>query len=473
MKKQNLIVGLILSGCAAAVACTSSGDDAIENTGGTGGATGGSAGTHAGGTSAGSAGKAAGGASNGGGSAGENSAAGAGGSLSNAGASGEGGATGSDAGAGGEAGGGGFVIPRALDPWTVLVPSTTPATFNHLLVAGTDFASSTEITSITLIPAAVGDTTTYQDGDTVPVSSAGLGFALEETNDKVHLLDGGKIKTTFDVADPGTDTSALADNKAYAVLYNQTLISILDLSAGKVSRRIDLTQFNDASDSDGSADITAGAYDSTKHIAYFVLARIDRNAIAADPSYHLPCTATRGLIVGIDTTTDAIVDLNGAADGKTLPLSLVSPTSLALSANGASLTLLASGCYEGATLKHQGVEVVDLTLGTSLSAYAPTGADFLDKLVLTGGTSALLHTFDTTFAEHWFKLDLGTGALGTELSNVPDAVSYDGADLLGVKISGKVGAVVRYNIANDATTEVTPTSWSGQYSAAAGSALVE
>jgi hypothetical protein len=468
MKKQSLVLGLVLGGCLAAAACSSSDDSGSNSNGGTGGAPGGSAGASAG--ASGSHAGGSGGTANGG-----SSEAGAdhGGT---AGAS-EAGAAGapvlSDAGAGGEAGGGGFVFPPALDPWTVLVPSAPVAAPNHLLVAGTDFATSTEVASITLTPAAVGDSTTYADGDAIPVSSAGLGFVLEATNDKVHLLDGGKVKTTFDVTDPGTDTAALTDNKAYVPLYNKSLIAILDLAAGKVSRRIDLSQFDDPSDSDGSSDISAGAYDANKHLAYFLLARIDRNAIAADPDYHLPCSATRGLIVGLDTTTDAIVDLNGAADGKALPLTLVGPSSLELNAAGTTLTLLATGCYDGATLKHQGVEVVTIATGASTIAYAPTSNDFLDTLIVTNGANALLHTFDDTFAGHWFKLNLATGALGAELLLVPDAVSYDGTDLLGVQISGKVGKVVRYSIASGTSTDVTATSWTGQYSMTSGTALVK
>jgi len=470
MKKQSLVLGLVLGGCLAAVACSSSDDSASNSNGGSGGALGGSAGA---GAHAGASGGHAGGS--GGTANGGSSEAGAehGGS---AGAS-EAGAAGaprvSEAGAGGEAGGGGFVFPPALDPWTVLVPSAPVAAPNHLLVAGTDFATSTEIASVTLTPAAVGDSTTYADGDALPVSSAGLGFVLEATNDKVHLLDGGKVKTTFDVSDPGTDTAALADNKAYVPLYNKSLIAILDLAAGKVSRRVDLSQFDDPNDSDGSSDISAAAYDANKHIAYFLLARVDRNAIAADPDYHLPCSTTRGLIVGLDTTTDAIVDLNGAADGKALPLTLVAPTSLELNAAGTTLTLLATGCYDGATLKHQGVEVITLMTGASAIAYAPTSNDFLDTLIVTNGSNSLLHTFDDTFAGHWFKLNLATGVLGAELSNVPDSVSYDGVDLLGVKISGNVGKVVRYSIASETSTDVTATSWTGQYSMTSGTALVK
>lgn len=465
MDSRNLVLGLVLGGCAVVAACSSDSDD-NANTGGTGG----TGGTHSTAGAGGIGGKASGGSAGkaGGGSAGANDNGGA----DSAGAD-NGGAPSGEAGAGGEAGGGGFVIPPALDPWTVLVPVAAPTTTpNHLLVAGSDFSSTTEIVSVTLSPAAVGDSHTYADGDATPVSSGGLGFVLEATNDKVDLLDGGKIKTTFDVTDPGTDTAALTANKAYVPLYNKSLISILDLANSKVSRRIDLSQFNDATDSDGSADITAGAYDDAKHLAYFVLGRIDRNAIAADPDYHLPCTATRGLIVAIDTLTDEIVDLNGAADGKTLPLTLVAPTSMKLDAAGAKLTLLASGCYTSGKLGHQGVEVIDVTAGTSTVAYAPTTDDFLDRLILTGGTNALLHTFDDSFGAHWYKLDLATGTLGSELSGVPSAVSFDGTDLLGVKVTAMVGAVVRYAVATGTSTTLSPSSWSGQYSSASGSALV-
>jgi len=435
MANRNLVLGLVLGGCAVVAACSSDSDD-NANTGGTG----------------------------------ENGGASDQGGAKDTG--GEGGATNGEAGAGGEAGGG-FIIPKALDPWTVLVPVAEPtATPNHLLVAASDFANTTEIVSVALSPVTVGTSHTYNDGDTSPVSSGGLGFALEATNDKVNLLDGGNIKTTFDVTDPGTDTAPLTADKAYVTLYNQSLISILNLANGKVSRRIDLSQFNDATDTDGSVDASVAAYDAAKHVAYFLLQRIDRNAIAADPDFHLPCTAERGLVVGIDTTTDAIVDLNGAADGKAIALSLVAPTSLALDATGAKLTVLASGCYTGETLGHQGVEVVDLGAATSSIAYAPTSSDFLDRLVITSGANALLHTFDTSFGAHWYKLDLSTGTLGSELTGVPSAVSFDGTDLLGVKVTGKAGAVVRYSISGGTSTTVSTTSWSGQYSSASGTALV-
>ncbi len=474
MAKRNWVLGLVLGGCAAVAACSSDNDD-NANTGGTGGThsvAGSSSGGSAGKASGGSAGKAAGGTSAAG-NAGASDHGGADDGGANNGGANNGGADNGEAGQGGEAGGG-FVIPNALDPWTVLVPVAAPTTApNHLLVAGSDFASSAEVVSVTLSPAAVGDSTTYTDQDTSPVSSGGLGFTLEATQDKVNLLDGGKVKTTFDLTDPGTATTALTANKAYVPLYNNSLISILDLASNKVSRRIDLSQFNDATDTDGSAEPSSAAYDDAKHTAYFLLQRIDRNAIAADPNFHLPCTAERGLVIGIDTTTDELVDLNGAADGKGIALTLVSPSSLSLDSTGSKLTVLASGCYTGNTLGHQGVEVVDVTAGTTSVAYAPTSADFLDGLIITSGTNALLHSFDTNFGEHWYKLDLSTGTLGAELTGVPSSVSFDGTDLLGVKVTGKVGAVVRYSISAGTSTTVTATSWTGQYSSAAGTALVQ
>jgi hypothetical protein len=403
---------------------------------------------------------------------GDDTSPGSGGSAGKAGSSGSAGAaTGS---AGESEGGAGPTGPSALNPRSVLVTRAAPVTDNHLLVAGTDFTSNTEVVSVTLAPAAVGGGHTYADGDAVPASSAGLGFVLERTNDKVDLLDGGAIKTTFDITQTGDGSTVDLANKAYVGLYNKSLISVLDLAAGKVSGRIDLTEFNAASDSDGSAEITSAVYDADKKIAYFTLGRIDLNAIAADPNFHLPCSTTTSLVVGIDATTDTVLDLNGAAAGKALELTLVYPTTLAISADGSALTVLADGCYDGATLKNQGVEVVDLTTGTSQVAYAPTGTDFLSNLILLDGTAALLNTDDANFtSHHWFKLDLGTGTLGAELMNVPDSPSYDGTDLLGVDITGMVGSVVRYTIATDSTTPVTPTSWSGQYSSASGTALVE
>jgi len=280
-------------------------------------------------------------------------------------------------------------------------------------------------------------------------------------------VDGSAIKTTFDLKDLGNgDAVALAD-KAYVPLLQQSLITILDLKAGTVSSRIDLSKYNDPSDSDGSADIGAAVYDSTKKVAYFVLGRIDFATF--DAAGHLPCTTTKALVVAIDATTDKVIDLNGAADGQAAELSLTSPSSVSLAADG-SLVVLADGCYSGATLKNSGVEVVDTTTGLSQVVYASISGDFLGKLILTGASSALFDTFDSSFTSHWYQLDLTAGKLGNELTGVPDAVSFDGTNLLGVD---STGAVVSYDPATGKSTAVSKTTWAGKYTSTGSTALVK
>jgi len=378
-----------------------------------------------------------------------------------------------DAGATGEGGEGGeaaYEFPPSLNPQGAVVIGPAPATSTQLLVGASDFSSKRgEVVSITLGTGAVGDSETYEDGDVVATSSAGVGFAIERTNDKVHLLDSGKISTTFDLKDLGTD-NAPVDSKAYVPLYNQSLIAILDLSEGKVSRRIDLSQYNAAGDSDHSADIAEGVYDPNSKIAYFLLQRIDTKSY--DASLHLPCSKSPGLIVGIDTETDSIVDVNGAAEGKAIELKLVNPRSLSVNADGTTLYLLADGCYEGDEKLHQGVEVVDLSDGSSSVVYEATGTDYLSSMILTGGADALIESLDSSYATHWNKLEIG-GTLGAELANVPSAPSFDGKDLIGVEVTGSTGAVVRYDLAKETSKVISPTSWAGDYSFAGSTALVQ
>jgi hypothetical protein len=187
----------------------------------------------------------------------------------------------------------------------------------------------------------------------------------------------------------------------------------------------------------------------------------------------LPCTDKPGLIVGIDSKTDQVVDLNGGAAGKAIELKLVNPRSLSINADGSALYLLADGCYEGANKARRGVEVVDLTEnGETTVANQAAGNDYLASMILIGGANALLESNDVNYATHWNKLEIG-GALGAEIANVPAGATFDGTDLLGVNITAKVGAVVRYKIATETSTVISPTSWAGEYSFGAFTALAK
>ena len=400
-------------------------------------------------------------------------------SISINGGAGEAGA--SDAGAGntagttnGEGGAAGATEPAVtgpLNPQAVVVPVAAPATLHNLLVAGTDF-KTTEVVSIALDGGKVTAGDTYEDGDVVTASSAGVGFVLERTNDKLHIIEKGKSTTTIDLTEAGTATAPI-DNKAYVPFLNTSAIAIVDLGDGAVSRRIDLSAYNVAGDADGSVDVAGGVYDPNQNIVYFMLGRIDRTTIKS-PDFQLACSKSPGLIIGVDVATDEIVDLNGAAAGKAIELTLSNQTSLSINADGSALYVLNAGCYTDGKLGSQGLEVVDPSNGTTTVAYAPDGTDTLVSLILTTGSEALLDSFDSDGAEHWNTLDIsGMKLVGAELKNVPDAVTYDGLDLLGVVVDGNVGSVVRYDIATGTSTPISASSWAGDYSSASSTALVE
>ncbi len=115
---------------------------------------------------------------------------------------------------------------------------------------------------------------------------------------------------------------------------------------------------------------------------------------------------------------------------------------------------------------------MDLTDGTSTLQYSDETENFLARMILTGGSDALINYFGTD-GPHWQRLDIASGTLQAELEGVPDAPSFDGTDLLGVQVTGKVGAVVRYKLSTQKATVVSDTSWGGQYSVAASTALVQ
>ncbi len=371
----------------------------------------------------------------------------------------------------GEAGAADALPPPPLNPQAVVIPGAAPDASTQLLVGGSDYAAKSEIVSVTIGTGEVGKSETYDDGDAIAVSSAGIGFVLERSNDKVDLLDSGAISTTFELKDPGTDTAPV-DSKAYVPFLGANFISILDLTEGKVSRRIDLSEFLDASDGDKHVEAAEGVYDPKANIAYFLLQRVDFSSY--DSSAHLPCSTLRGLIIGIDAATDELIDLNGKAAGKGIDLQLVNPRSLSINADGDTAYLLADGCWDGTTKKNGGVEVVDLTDASSAVAYTDETSNYLSRMILTGGTDALIQYSDEHFiTSTWQHLDLSNGSLGDKLDGVPDAVSFDGTDLLGVNVTGTVGAVVRYKLSNGKTTVISDTSWGGDYATASSSALVQ
>ena len=282
------------------------------------------------------------------------------------------------------------------------------------MVGATDYATKGEIVSVTLATGALGDSTTYDDGDVVATSSAGVGFAIERTNDKVHLLDGGKINTTFDLKDLGTD-QAVTGTKAYVPLLQPE--PDRDPRSGRRQsqpshrpERIQRARRQRPQRRHRRRRVRPDQQDRV------LLAAAHRSSIRTTRTSHLPCTDKPGLIVGIDTKTDQVVDLNGSAAGKAIELKLVNPRSLSINADGSALYLLADGCYEGDEQgpPRRGSRRLDRN-GETTVANEAAGNDYLASMILIGGANALLESNDVNYATHWNKLEIG-GALGAEIA---------------------------------------------------------
>jgi hypothetical protein len=334
----------------------------------------------------------------------------------------------------------------------------------RIWVATSD-AVTTSVATLDVTNQRVVSSASYADGDAVPVISDGRAFALERTNDVLHVLDadgatlrsisfhedGGATKNPHDVVVvPGTST-------AFVPLYNAGAIAVVDLAAGTVTSTIDLSSFADAADADHSPDVDSGIFVPSTGLIYFTLQRIDTT------HFPIACPTVPSLIVAIDPATKALV----AADAGPSPISLnfVSPSSVAYDAQGGRLIVLSNGCAVagadgGSVRMHHGIEAISLSTGQSQTLYAPTSPDFLSSLIWLGPGSALVNSFDASFTNQWNRWDLTSPTLGTALANVPDGAVRETVDtLLGVSNSfaadgGQAGYdVVRYRIATD---EVAP-----------------
>lgn len=372
----------------------------------------------------------------------------------------------------------------------------------HLLVAGTDFTTTTEIASIDLKTKTVTGRLTVSDGDAVPAASGGMGFVLERTNGKVDVLAaGGTLDKSIDATAFGTSTDAgpsaggdpvgvvvvpgaQADGgspaaRAYVPLYDGNRVAVLDLAAGVVSHTLDLSGYLDPSDGDGSVDADNAVYDASSGRLYLTLQRIDRTTIVA-PDYELACPPVPSLLVAFDTATDTEVDLNGSATGKAIALKTVNPVSAVL--DQGKLVILSAGCFDksdgGATRTGQGVESIDLSTGQSTLLYQPGNNDFLAAMLPVGTGQTLIDRYDATYAEHWNHYAIGASALGAELSSPPAGICFDGSNgLYGVVTAAGDGGtsvdVVHYDLSTETATTLLSSPWQSSVTSAAGSALVK
>jgi hypothetical protein len=359
-----------------------------------------------------------------------------------------------------------------------------------LLVATTDFATSTEVATIDVGAKSVVGSGSYQDGDAVPKTSNGRRFVFERTNDRVKLLDsGGLTVKTFDLKAEGGPSQNPHDvvvvpgtSTAFVSLYNSGRIAVLDLNAGTVTSTIDLTSFTAEDDPDGNPDVDLGMYVPATGLVYFTLQRIDTTG------FPIACPTAPSLLVAIDPVTKAVVRPNDAGTavdaggGEAIALTLVSPGDIAWDASSGKLLVLANGCSNtvdgGTVVVHHGIEAINLATGASQLLYAPTSQDYLSQLVLLGPGSALVQSF-AGFTGQWNRWDLTSPTLGAAIAGVPSGAVAESLDtLLGIRKAlaadgGPAGYdVVRYHVSTGGTSLVVQNPLAAPYIGVGGLAFI-
>jgi hypothetical protein len=275
---------------------------------------------------------------------------------------------------------------------------------------------------------------------------------------------------------------ALVDaTRAFVTLYGRNEVAILDIAAGSVEKTIDLASQLTPGDGDGVVEVSTPIHDPTAQRVYVTLARIDRTTIAA-PNFELACPTLPALLLALDDSDGSVIDLNGAAAGEGIDLTLENPVDMAFDAATGRLLVLAAGCFgpseAGTARKGHGVESITLANGQTAIALTPSDASFFARLVHTGGDQALVNSFDPSFAEHWNRWTTSQTSLGAELTAVPAAPSFDGAgNLYGVVFASSDGgvsaSVVRYALAGETSTPIVSSPWTDSFSSASGTALVK
>jgi hypothetical protein len=350
------------------------------------------------------------------------------------------------------------------------------------IFAGSVGSNGVKLVAFDFAKGAVAGTATISAsfGDAVPVVGVGRDFLMLRSDSKVLVLDEARpwIATkTIDVgvvdAAMGTNPHAVVDTgtKAYVALYGTNRLAILDPAAGTITGHVDLSAFASPSDPDGLVDVFDGVYDAASHRAYFLLQRTDQNEWGIAPDFVNSCLPVAPLVIGIDTTNDAVVDLNGAAAGNGIELLGKNPGAFVPNLAAGKLLVVEAGCHDSAEAgapadagpslprRSRGIEAVDLARGTSAWIYEHTQPGRLDNLVWIDGAHAYVSVADASYEPHWFAWDPATTALGAEDLAFPRhwPRHVGGRTVIGTEEVNVDGGTLRSLIAFDIDTKRTTT----------------
>jgi hypothetical protein len=345
-------------------------------------------------------------------------------------------------------------------------------------------SASSEVVAFGLKSRAVDGRLTFPDSLGSAYAGTTAPWLLEQFNSVVGRLDAQQpwvIDATWNVAmndltDAGyaegyADPQAVlvaAGAKAYVLRYTRNLVGVLDTSqspdGGSPTGSIDLSSELQSA-GDGYVQPVGGVYVEAQKRLYVVLGNINRTDVV-DNGFVLLCASTTPTVVAIDTTTDTLVDLNGADAGNGWPLlgynPAQGPTGFAYdSATGTNgrLLVLEAGCNElgadggaGALVKRE-VEAIDLATGQASQLLDLTSNGFPYDLTYVDVHHAVVAA-DQTYA--W---DPTTTTLGATLANAPESFVSDGAgNLVGMNTDYDAdGGVTGYDVVSTSLASGTVT----------------
>jgi hypothetical protein len=297
-----------------------------------------------------------------------------------------------------------------------------------------------------------------QASSTVARLSSAYPWTIEATWN-VLLADG--VDGGYPYVDPIAVIVAGPDN-AYVLRYDRNAIAVIKPSQEDAglppTGTIDLSSLVQSADQDGIVEMTEGVFIPSMNMVFVVLENIDEYAVSADGEY-LYCADTVSTVIGIDTTTNALVNLGGTGPGGSIALQGYNPVpnGLVYDISNQRLILFEEGCYAEPTgdagagpRSLGGVEAVSLAdFSTSIlldidTTFTPPAG--YPSGIITVDPDHYVLGFDFTGSEV-YDWNPSHTKLGPKVPNAPDIFTYDGAGNL-------LGTVTTYDDAGAGTVSV-------------------
>jgi len=343
----------------------------------------------------------------------------------------------------------------------------------YAILVGSDFATAAQATLVDVTTSTVIGRINSDDQDTLPYASNNNGFLLHRTQGKVSVLEGEQpsaVARTLDV-NPSPDAGKAnpygvvvsTGSEAYVLRYGQNTVPVIDLATGSEVASVDLSPF--VADPDGLVDVVDGVYGDTggdKHYVYLVLQRIDQNEFGGPPDYVGACSGVPALVVGIDTQTHSIVDLNGAEDGQGIELNVVNPNAIAWHAVNGIIYVMGVGCAEGNARVGRGVEEVQTAWTPIQNSWRWESKELARPAAIHASAAGLLiGTDDESFTRHWRLLPYAGTEPGQDLVGVPlqPTNAHRSTTFIGLAPQGDGGTgfqIVSWDMDTKLTTVIAP-----------------